>query len=89
MGDTIHLWTAFVTVFVCLFLSLYALQYTLVIRSLSADFTGLHTYQVSLAYACRSLRGGVSGRYPFHSTSQLTSSTTNLVIAAFSSFSDL
>lgn len=32
---------------------------------LSADFTGLHTYQLSLTYACRSIKVSVSGRYPF------------------------
>ena len=34
------------------------------LRYLSADFTGLQTHQVSLTYACRSIRAGVSGRYP-------------------------
>lgn len=30
----------------------------------SADFTGLHTCQVSLTHACRSISVDISGRYP-------------------------
>lgn len=62
IGDTSHLWDAFVWI------------RDLQLRSLSADFTELQTIKVSLHIACRSLRGSISGRYSFHSTPQSISS---------------
>ena len=53
VGDTIHLWTAFVWGFAT------------PLRPLSAVFAELLTHQVSHIYASRSLRESVSGRYPF------------------------
>ena len=66
IGDTIHLWTAFVWLVII----------QQVLRSLFADFTGLQTIRVSSHIACRSIREGVSGRYPFHSTFWIISSET-------------
>ena len=53
VGDTIHLWTAFVM-----------LYFTAMLRSLSADFTELLTVSVSAYTASRSIKGSVSRRYP-------------------------
>lgn len=50
IGNTIHLWTAFVCA-------------SIPLRLLSADFTELLTVSVSAYTASRSLRAGVSGRY--------------------------
>lgn len=55
MGNTIHLWIAFV--YDWYFSNNY-------LRLLSADFTELLTFEVSLFNASRSIRVGVSGRYP-------------------------
>lgn len=50
IGHTIHLWTAFDN---------------LMFRCLSADFNELRTYSVLYtAFARRSIKGSVSGRYP-------------------------
>ena len=54
IGSTVHLWTAFV--------GLVIIQQS--IRLLSAAFTELLTSQFSLTPASRSIKGGVSGRYP-------------------------
>ena len=70
IGDTIHLWTAFVV-----------LGHG---RFLPTSASSLK-HQVSFAYPSRSLREGVSGRYSFHSTFQIISSEIYLISASFSS----
>ena len=59
IGNTIHLWTAFV---------LRGHGYSL---PTSPGFRPPHAFATD---ACRSLRGSVSGRYSFHSTSRIISS---------------